>query len=647
LIARQFEDAAARARRAVSLAPRNVDAQIVLANALAGLQDLDGALQHIREAIAADPARSQPYTALARLRVVQGSNAEAEAAYAEALRLEPGSVPAHLAFANFLWTGGQLAEAEQALRKAYELDPRHPVTNRVLATFYQAAGRHGEAERHLRHVAETSSSTADQFALAEFLITQKRFADARQLLTELASHSATKAAAETQLARLEDAEGRATAAASRLERVLERDPNYTPALLARAERARRSGQWEDARVAANAAVAANPRLVAAYYVRADAEMHTGRQADAMKSFMEIIRLDNGSVDAMVAISRLQLSRNLVDSAILYGEEAARIAPRDADVRLALIRAWIARGDDARAASHLAALLAEKAPPVEAVVLDATIRLKQGDVAAARRGFERALDADPLALEPLSALTALDLRARRVGTARTRVEAARRADANNLAVMTLAAKVALASGDPATADGLLRDCIGRDVRQIECFALLAHLHQSQGKLAALTEEFDARAQQDRTNVGARLVAAIAVHTAGDLKAAERRYEEILKIDSRAALAANNLAALYVEQGFNLEYAEQLATIAAEQLPANAEVLDTLGCVYAKRARHSLAIRQFQQAVALEPGNAVFHYHLGLSFAASEDAERARQAFRAAVRLNAKFTSAQQALSALER
>jgi tetratricopeptide (TPR) repeat protein len=647
LIARQFEDAAGRARRAIGLEPGNVDAHIVLANALAGLQDLNGALEELRAAIAADPARSQPYTALARLHVVQGSNAEALAAYAEALRLEPNSVAAHLAYANFLWTSGQQDKAEETFRKAYELDPKHLVTNRVLAAFYLASGRPQDAERHLRTVAESSQSATDRFALADFFINERRFADARELLTTMAGESATRAAAETQLARLEDAEGNVAAASQRLQRVLDRDPNYTPALMVQAERARRAGQWEEARAAASAAINSNPRLVTAYYVRGDAEMHTGRLAEAMKSFMEILSLDAKAVGAMVALSRLQLSRNLVDSAILYAEEAVSTAPGDADAHLALIRAWVARGDDARAASHLAGLLKSPTPPVEAIVLDASLRLKQGDTAGARQGFERALDADPLATEALAALTALEMRARNVAAARSRVEAARRADPNNLTVMTLAAKVALASGDRATADTLLRECVGRDTLQIACFALLAQLYQSQNRLAALIEEFDARAQKERSNVAARLVAAVAVHTTGDIKDAERRYEEILKLESRTALAANNLAAIYVEQGVNLGYAEQLATTAVEQLPSSGDLADTLGSIYVKLSRQSLAIKYFQQAVALEPGNPEFHYHLGLAYAASNETERARTAFRTAVRLNAKFTRAQEALSSLDR
>jgi Flp pilus assembly protein TadD len=162
---------------------------------------------------------------------------------------------------------------------------------------------------------------------------------------------------------------------------------------------------------------------------------------------------------------------------------------------------------------------------------------------------------------------------------------------------------------------------------------------------LVREFDERARRERNPVRDMLVAAVAVHTAGDLADAERRYEAILKRDPRAALAANNLAALYVERGTNLLYAEQLALSAAEQVPTNGNVFDTLGAVYAKRGWHPSAIRYFRHAVALEPGNALFHYHLGHAYAASDDRERARESFQTAVRLNANFSAAREALTSL--
>src|SRR4051812_1390402 len=44
LMARRFDDAKVRAEKVLAAEPKNVDAQVLLANALAGLKDLDGAV---------------------------------------------------------------------------------------------------------------------------------------------------------------------------------------------------------------------------------------------------------------------------------------------------------------------------------------------------------------------------------------------------------------------------------------------------------------------------------------------------------------------------------------------------------------------------------------------------------------------------
>ena len=134
-------------------------------------------------------------------------------------------------------------------------------------------------------------------------------------------------------------------------------------------------------------------------------------------------------------------------------------------------------------------------------------------------------------------------------------------------------------------------------------------------------------------------------AASLVEAERRYEEILKRDPRSGLAANNLAAIFIEQGQNYGYAEKLAGIALEQLPAEAEVADTVGSLHYRRANYRTAIRFFQQAVALEPTNPLFHYRLGQAYVANAEPERARGAFQSALRLNSGFAEARTALSAL--
>jgi len=129
--------------------------------------------------------------------------------------------------------------------------------------------------------------------------------------------------------------------------------------------------------------------------------------------------------------------------------------------------------------------------------------------------------------------------------------------------------------------------------------------------------------------------------GSLPEARRRYEEIMKIDPRAAVAANNLAYIYAEGGGNLDVALQLAQTAKERLPDVPEVNDTLGFVYLKKELPSLALPPFQLSAEKDPANPVYHYHLGLAFAQNGETAKAKASLTRALALSDNFPGANDA------
>lgn len=74
-------------------------------------------------------------------------------------------------------------------------------------------------------------------------------------------------------------------------------------------------------------------------------------------------------------------------------------------------------------------------------------------------------------------------------------------------------------------------------------------------------------------------------------------------------------------------------------------DTLGWVYYKRDMANLAIQPLEQSVRKDPGNAIYHYHLGLAYLKTGDKDKARGALRQALNLQANFDGAAEARRAL--
>ena len=70
------------------------------------------------------------------------------------------------------------------------------------------------------------------------------------------------------------------------------------------------------------------------------------------------------------------------------------------------------------------------------------------------------------------------------------------------------------------------------------------------------------------------------------------------------------------------------------------------MYYKKNLAALAIPPFKVSMEKNPGNPVYHYHLGLAYASAGDAVRARQSLTRALELKPDFDGAQDARKVLQ-
>src|SRR6185369_2025270 len=98
--------------------PSSVDAQILRANALAGLNKLDDAVAQVEDAISRAPDRSASYASLGAMQMIRGNADQAEAAFKKAVDVDAHSIAARLALANFYWVATRHADAETQLKAA-------------------------------------------------------------------------------------------------------------------------------------------------------------------------------------------------------------------------------------------------------------------------------------------------------------------------------------------------------------------------------------------------------------------------------------------------------------------------------------------------------------------------------------------------
>ena len=645
LLARRWQDAKARADKALAVNPKNVDALVLRANAMAGLTDLDGALKELQQALSLDP-RSSFQTNLGFIQAARGNLPEAEAAFRQAVAVDQASMTAQLALGQFLWVTGKQDEAEGVFKAALALEPASLLANRALAVFYLRSDRATEAEPYFVKAVEASGAAEAKIALADYYVGLKRPAEAVGVLEKLSAEPQYWALARAKMADIQYGEGKSAEAFRIVDEVVTKQPTLVGARVVRGRLLLGDGRIDDAQRDAQEAVKLEPGSAEVQFLLGSV-LEARRDLDgASKAYAEVLRLNPRAAAAQVRLAMIELQRNSASSATQFAEQAAALQPGNLTAQLVLARALLARGDLDRAAEVTQRLL--QAAPNAAQIQNQVgmLALAKGDRAAARAAFEKALTLNDRLVEPLSTLVAMDLQDKKPDSARARVERRLQKTPDSSLVLALAGGTWFSTGDASKGEEFLRRAIDVDPSNLDAYSLLAGLYVSQRKLDQAVAEFDRLAARRPEAVGPPTLAAIILQGQGKEDEARLRFERLVEANPHAAVAANNLAWIYASRDQQLDRALQLAQSAKAELPDDPNVNDTLGFVYLKKQLPQLAIAPLLVAVDKAPANPAFHYRLGLAYAQDGRKADARRELELALRLKADFEGADDARRVLQ-
>jgi tetratricopeptide (TPR) repeat protein len=645
LIAGQFEDAKSHADRALALNPTNVSAQILRGNALAGLKDFDAAIAQVQDAIKGDPNRIGSYADLGALQMAGGNAERAEQSFKDAIAVAPRSPEAHAAIANFYWATGRTADAEKSLREALALDPDNLDIHRALSYMYVTLGRIKDAEAPLKFVADHTKDLNAQFLLADYYAQSGRAPEALKILEALEAEPKMYSAAMSRKAVVLYQLGKGAEADAALDQVLAKDAKNNAALEARAALLADRKMYDQALQSAQKAVAADPQSVSANFLIGRIQTLRGDSAAAMTAYNDALKLSPKYVAAQLELAKLELAANRPDEALRLAQAALVNRPRSAQATLIQSTAYLSKGNAAAAESGLK-VLATTFPNSAAIQAElGRLYLIKRDESAARAAFDRALKADSGNLQALTGLVTLDVAQKKLAAAGARMDTAVAQHPNNPDLMLLAARTYNTMSDPARAERTVRAAIKADPSSIESYRFLGKLYFTQHRLDEALAEFTEFTKRDPKSVSAHTMVGILLELQSKRQEAAKRYQTALDIDANAAIAANNLAMIYVDSGGNLDQALALAQTAKSQLPDHPDINDTLGWIYVKKSLGSLAVPLLQQSVTKDPKNPDYEYHLGVAYASIGDRTKARASFERALSLDSNFDAASEARKAL--
>lgn len=626
LMAKQPQEALARADAVLKVQPENIDALVLRGNALAGLTSFDEALKSIEQAIKLDPDRGPTYTSLGLVQVAQGHRDDAEAALRRAVSLSPKDVQGHLALGHFYWSQGRTKDAEQAFDTALKVEPANMQANRFMASFKFTTGRRAEAEPYLRQLAEGSEGAEGTLALADYYLLTARPKDAIASLERL-KNVGDSPAVMLRLARAEAAAGDIAKAHSHVDKVLKANDKDASAQLLKGELLLQEGRRDDAFAAIQKATTIAPTSADAQFALGRMYASRGDTAAAETAFQEVLRINPRAAAAQVQLARLQAQRKPEES-VRTADEATRNNPTSLAARLTLVQSLIAARDLGRAEREMTDLRAQFATVAAVHAQDATLAMVKKDVARARAAIARAEKIDAVSLETVRVAIALELMQGNSAGARARLEE-RMKQGTTPDLLILAGNTYLALKDTAAAEKALRAAIEADPSRNEPYATLGSMYVGQKRLDEALREFEALSKKQKRPVATLTMMGMIVEQQGNTDEAIKRYNDALAIDSGAVVASNNLAWILAERGQDLERALQLAQNAVAAAPEKGEMIDTLGWVYYKRNQPLQAITYFQQAVQKSPERGDYHYHLGLALVKSGDNVKGRAALQRAL------------------
>lgn len=135
------------------------------------------------------------------------------------------------------------------------------------------------------------------------------------------------------------------------------------------------------------------------------------------------------------------------------------------------------------------------------------------------------------------------------------------------------------------------------------------------------------------------------TKGMYQEAVERYKKAIEVLPVSALISvpvyNNLAYIYAEEGGNLDKALSYAQRAAELVPKDPDVADTIGWIYYKKGNYDEAVDNLRVAVEGSPDNPIIRYHLGAVYYHKGAKEEAARELSKALSISDKFEGAEDA------
>lgn len=591
-------------------------------------------------AAAAQQFSADPYEfILAKLAAADGRFDEALAHLAKVEAHEPTNPTLKFERAMILIDASRPDQAEKELREVVALNPDFFDAQRILGRllFDRAGQDKAKIDDALTHLQAAFKLNPDDLgtgmAIAQTYLQMNRYPEAAKTIATLLERAPDQRALNYTYAQVLTKLGRGDESQKYLERAIEVDPTFGPAILQLIDIYQRENEWqraadilqplinedpmnldlqrqqaffylragapEKARAAFKALSEADPKDVRSQYYLAEALNDLEQYAEADKIYRRLLEKTPGDPELLASFGLSQIGQKNYDEAA----KAFRtlLAVRDvsdnlqvlAKTQLAFID--LQKGNYAAAIDQVRPILVFRDKPntqAIGVALEAYRKQKKyNDALALLQPLIQRFASDPVVNARYIEML---VRSGDTERARTAANAAAKFGPHNA---TAAAEAYMQTEQYASAITILRDAL----------------------------------KQKPEDVDLQFALGSAYERSGDKKHAEEIFLQLLDTHPDNAATLNYLGYMWAESGVNLERAADMLTRAVHQEPRNGAYVDSLGWVYFRQGKLDLAEKYLTDATHLLPHDATVHEHLGDVFAKRGEYHRALDLYREALTL----------------
>jgi pentatricopeptide repeat protein len=263
-------------------------------------------------------------------------------------------------------------------------------------------------------------------------------------------------------------------------------------------------------------------------------------------------------------------------------------------------------------------------------------------------LEKAHAAAPDAVQPVVSLVSSYVRLGKTDKAEALLQEMLKKYPDNAEILVLMGQTKLAQNKTDDALRSYKAAIAKQPKDPNGYSALSDFYVREKNYDSAAEVIQAALREQPGNLNLRLTSAGLQILKGDQPGAITQYESILKDQPNSVLAINNLVSLLLDTRSDKQSLDRAISL-AENLKSSPvpQFQDTYGWAQFKKGDVKSAVSTLEAAEAKLPNLAAVHYHLGMSYAAIAQPEKATEQLSKANALEPDGTALKQSIRSAMR